>query len=86
MLTISGNKIPDGHVKRLNIKFIDSSIINFTMCPLKDFPKILGFKSNKRFFSHLFNKKENRNYIDLVPKDLGYHTMKGLTKKQRIIK
>jgi hypothetical protein len=44
----NGNKVNYLHIKNLNITFIDS--VNFTMCPLKAFPKTFDLEGKKVIF------------------------------------
>ncbi|CAH1111755.1 unnamed protein product [Psylliodes chrysocephalus] len=49
-----------------NVKFIDYP--NYFPMPLLKLPKAFGFKHVKKpYVPHLFNKKENRDYIGLLP-------------------
>ncbi|CAH1115486.1 unnamed protein product [Psylliodes chrysocephalus] len=49
-----------------NVKFIDS--LNYFPMPLSKLPKAFGLKDVKKgYFPHLFNKKENWNYIGPLP-------------------
>ncbi|GFT56859.1 DNA_pol_B_2 domain-containing protein [Trichonephila clavipes] len=64
-----------------NIKFIDS--INFTLIPLRDFPKTFGLTElAKGYFPHLFNTVENQNYIGKYPHE-DYYGYQSMTIKQR---
>ena len=48
------------------IKFRDS--LNFLPVPLKALPKTFGLTDLKKgCFPHFFNRKENQNYIGLLP-------------------
>ena len=49
-----------------NIRFIDS--LSFIPMRLADFPKTFGIDElAKGYFPHLFNKKENENYVGPIP-------------------
>ena len=49
-------------VDMFNIHFIDS--LNFIRMKLANFPKTFGIEEfSKGYFPHLFNRKENENYI-----------------------
>ncbi|GFT84279.1 DNA_pol_B_2 domain-containing protein [Trichonephila clavipes] len=64
-----------------NIKFTDS--INFTLIPLRDFPKTFGLTElAKGYFPHLFNTVENQNYIGKYPHE-DYYGYQSMTIKQR---
>ena len=61
-----GAKILSLFVKMFNIKFMDS--LSFIPMRLADFPKTFGVDElAKGYFPHLFNKKENKNYIGPKP-------------------
>ena len=68
-------------MKNLNIKFIDP--INFTLVPLKLFPKTFEIEGKKGDFPHYFNKALNQNYIGNYPdkKENGYSRKKKTDKK-----
>ncbi|XP_071037010.1 uncharacterized protein [Parasteatoda tepidariorum] len=66
-----GNKLIYMKAGGYNIRFIDS--INFTMCPLKKFPKTFGLNElAKGYFPHLFNKEKNQKYVGKYPKKYYY--------------
>jgi hypothetical protein len=49
-----------------NIKFIDS--LSFIPTRLADFPTTFGLDElAKGYFPHLFNRKENKNYVGPLP-------------------
>ena len=57
-----GAKVLSLSVDMFKIKFIDS--LNFIPMRLADFPKTFGIDElAKGYFPHLFNKKENENYV-----------------------
>jgi hypothetical protein len=61
-----GAKVLSLSVDMFKIKFIDS--LNFIPMRLADFPKTFGIEElAKGYFPHLFNKKENENYVGPIP-------------------
>ncbi|CAB3991126.1 DNA polymerase, partial [Paramuricea clavata] len=63
---VRGAKVLSLSVDMFKIKFIDS--LNFIPMRLADFPKTFGIDElAKGYFPHLFNKKENENYVGPVP-------------------
>ncbi len=63
---MSGAKIMTLTVPMFNIRFIDS--LNFIPMGLAKFPKTFGLDElRKGYFPHLFNKKENQNYVGPIP-------------------
>jgi hypothetical protein len=61
-----GAKVLSLSVPMFKIKFIDS--LNFIPMRLADFPKTFGIEElAKGYFPHLFNKKENENYVGPLP-------------------
>ena len=61
-----GAKVLSLKVELFDIRFIDS--LNFIPMKLANFPKTFGIKQlAKGHFPHLFNKKENKNYIGPIP-------------------
>ena len=61
-----GAKILTMYVPMLKIKFIDS--LSFIPMRLADFPKTFGLNElEKGYFPHLFNRKENHNYVGPLP-------------------
>ena len=63
---MSGAKILTLTVPMFNIRFIDS--LNFIPMGLAKFPKTFGLDElRKGYFPHLFNKKENQNYVGPIP-------------------
>lgn len=62
----NGSKLMLLEISSINLKIIDSS--NFIQGPLADFPKTFGLSELKKgYFPHLFNTKENENYIGPIP-------------------
>jgi hypothetical protein len=60
------------YVLMLKIKFIDS--LSFITMRLADFPKTFGLNElAKGYFPHLFNRKENKNYVGPLPPSPYYH-------------
>ncbi len=74
----AGSKIMSFSIKEgLNIRFVDS--VNFLAMRLEDFPSTFGIKELKKgFYPHLFNTKENENYIGEIPDedDFCYNSFK----------
>ena len=67
-----GAKILTMYVPMLKIKFIDS--LSFIPMRLADFPKTFGLDElAKGYFPHLFNRKENQNYVGPLPPSPYYH-------------
>ena len=61
-----GGKSLSMTIPMFNIKFIDS--LNFIPMSLAKFPKTFGQDELcKGYFPHLFNKKENQNYVGPIP-------------------
>ena len=61
-----GAKVLSLSVDMFKIRFIDS--LNFILMRLADFPKTSGIEElAKGYFPHLFNKKENENYVGPIP-------------------
>ncbi len=68
---MSGAKILTLTVPMFKIKFIDS--LNFIPMSLATFPKTFDLDElRKGYFPHLFNKKENQNYIGPIPPEPYY--------------
>ncbi|GBO16666.1 hypothetical protein AVEN_119312-1 [Araneus ventricosus] len=77
-----GNKLIYMKANDYNIRFIDS--INFTLLPLRKFPKTFGLKElTKGYFPHLFNTSHNQKYIGKYPEKYyyGYDSMTDDEKK-----
>jgi hypothetical protein len=67
-----GAKILSMYIPMLKIKFIDS--LSFIPMRLADFPKTFGLNELvKGYFPHLFNRRENRDYIGPLPPSPYYH-------------
>ena len=67
-----GAKILSMYVPMLKIKFIDS--LSFIPMRLADFPKTFGLTELvKGYFPHLFNKRENRDYVGPLPPSPYYY-------------
>jgi hypothetical protein len=67
-----GGKILSMYIPMLKIKFIDS--LSFIHMRLADFPKTFGLNELvKGYFPHLFNRRENQNYIGPLPPSPYYH-------------
>ena len=76
-----GGKTLSLTVDMFNIRFIDS--LNFTPMKLANFPKTFGIEElTKGYFPHLFNKKENENYIGPIP-PTPYYSPNGMNPKDR---
>ena len=78
---MSGAKIVTLTVPMFNIRFIDS--LNFIPMALANFPKTFGLDElRKGYFPHLFNKRENQNYIGPIPCE-PYYTPNSMSPKNR---
>ncbi len=65
-IIMHGAKVLTLSVEMFNIKFINS--LNFIPMKLSNFPKTFGMEElAKGYFPHLFNKKENENYVGPIP-------------------
>ena len=61
-----GAKVLTLSVPMFKIKFIDS--LSFIPMKLADFPKTFGIEElAKGYFPHIFNRKENENYVGPIP-------------------
>ena len=80
-----GAKILSMYIPMLKIKFIDS--LSFIPMRLADFPKTFGLNElAKGYFPHLFNKKENQNYIGpLPPSPYYYPDGTSLTEREKFM-
>ena len=68
-------------MRMFKIQFIDS--LNFIPMKLANFPKTFGIEElAKGDFPHLFNKKENENYIGPIP-PTPYYSPNGMSPKDR---
>ena len=64
-----------------NIRFVDS--LNFIPIKLANFPKTFGIEELKKgHFPHLFNRKENENYVGPIP-PAPYYNPNGMNPKDR---
>ena len=70
-----GSKITLMRTAKHNLRFIDS--YSFLLQPLDGLTKTYGIEAKKGFFPHLFNTRENQNYIGTIPdeKDFGVDNM-----------
>ena len=76
-----GAKVLSLTVDMFNIRFIDS--LNFIPMKLVNFPKTFGIEElAKGHFPHLFNKKENENYVGLIP-PAPYYNPNGTNPKDK---
>ena len=67
----NGTKIMYMHVKKYNIRFVDS--LNFVPNRLENFPKTFGLTELKKgYFPHFFNVPENQDYVGPIP-DIKYY-------------
>ncbi len=78
---MTGAKIVTLTVPMFNIRFIDS--LNFIPMALANFPKTFGLDELcKGYFPHLFNRKENQDYIGPIPPE-PYYMANGMSTKKR---
>ena len=78
---LRGAKILSMTIPMFNIKFIDS--LNFIPMGLSQFPKTFGMSELcKGYFPHLFNRKENENYIGPIPAE-PYYTPNSMKPESR---
>ena len=76
-----GGKTLSLEVPIFGIKFIDS--LNFIPMKLANFPKTFGIEElAKGSFPHLFNKKENGNYVGPIP-PTPYYNPDGMSPKDK---
>ena len=76
-----GEKILTLSVPMFKIKFIDS--LSFIPTRLANFPKTFGIDElAKGYFPHLFNKKENENYVGSIPPS-PYYNPNAMSQKER---
>ena len=74
-----GGKTLSLKVPMFNIRFIDS--LNFVPMKLASFPKTFGIEElAKGYFPHLFNKKENENYVGPIP-STPFYSPNGMSPK-----
>ncbi|CAH0391289.1 unnamed protein product [Bemisia tabaci] len=79
----NGTKLMLLEIPSIGLKIIDSG--NFVNGPLSDFPKTFGLTELKKgYFPHLFNTKENENYVGPIPdkKYYNYNQMKPEARKK----
>ena len=68
-------------VPMFGIKFIDS--LNFIPMKFANFPKTFGIEElAKGYFPHLFNRKENENYVGPIPPN-PYYSPNGMSPKDK---
>ena len=76
-----GTKVLSLTVDMFNILFVDS--LNFIPTRLTNFPKTFGIKElTKGYFPHLFNRKENENYVGPIPPSPFYNP-DGMSSKDK---
>ena len=76
-----GAKILTLNVPTFKIKFIDS--LSFIPMRLSDFPKTFGINElAKGYFPHLFNRRENENYVGPIP-PTPYYQPNGMNPDQK---
>ena len=76
-----GGKTLSLKVPMLDIRFVDS--LNFIPMKLANFPKTFGIEElAKGYFPHLFNRKENENYVGPIP-PTPYYSPNGMSPKDR---
>ena len=76
-----GAKILALSIPMFKIKFIDS--LSFIPMRLANFPKTFGIDElAKGYFPHLFNKKENENYVGPIPPSANYNP-NGMSQKEK---
>ena len=76
-----GAKVLSLTVDMFNIRFVDS--LNFIPMKLANFPKTFGIEElEKGHFPHLFNRKENENYVGPIP-PAPYYNPNGMNPKER---
>ncbi|KAK3105044.1 hypothetical protein FSP39_015966 [Pinctada imbricata] len=82
----NGSKVMYMHIaNKLNLTFLDS--LNFLPMKLAKIPEAFGLQElSKGFFPHLFNKKENQNYVGPYPalEDYGYNFMSSAERKKLV--
>jgi hypothetical protein len=78
---MQGAKIVTLTVPMFNIRFVDS--LNFIPMALANFPKTFGLSELcKGYFPHLFNRKENQDYVGPIPPE-PYYMANGMSTKKR---
>ncbi len=80
-VVMRGSKIVTLTVPMFNIRFIDS--LNFIPMALANFPKTFGLDELcKGYFPHLFNRRENQDYVGPIPPE-PYYMANGMNTKKR---
>ncbi len=80
-VVMRGAKIVTLTVPMFNIRFVDS--LNFIPMALANFPKTFGLDELcKGYFPHLFNRKENQDYVGPIPPE-PYYMANGMSAKKR---
>ncbi len=80
-VVMRGAKIVTLTVPILNIRFVDS--LNFIPMALANFPKTFGLDELcKGYFPHLFNRRENQDYVGPIPPE-PYYMANGMNTKKR---
>ena len=65
-----GSRIMYMEFKKFHIRFVDS--LHFFLEPLKNLSYTYNIDTLKGFFPHLFNTKENQNYVGAAPSEEMY--------------
>ena len=77
----NGSMIMSLHHKTLGIRIIDS--LNFLPMPLSNLPSCFGQSELKKgYFPHLFNTRENQDYVGPLP-DVRFYSPDTMTPKAR---
>ena len=80
-VVMRGAKIVTLTVPMFNIRFVDS--LNFIPMALANFPKTFGLDELcKGYFPHLFNRRENQDYVGPIPPE-PYYMANGMSTKKR---
>ena len=80
-MIMRGAKVLSLAVDMFNIRFVDS--LNLIPMKLANFPKTFGIEElEKSHFPHLFNRKENENYVGPIP-PAPYYNPNGMNPKDR---
>ena len=80
-IILRGAKILSLSVPMFNIRFINS--LNFIPMALAKFPSTFGIEElSKGYFPHLFNRRENQEYVGPIPCEAYYNT-NGMKEKDR---
>ena len=76
-----GQKITYMHVKKVNLRFVDS--FKFFLAPLEALPKMFGLDELKKgYFPHAFNTPENQDYTGEIP-DVSFYNPDGMKEGKR---